>query len=95
MDCVQDTVFALLYRDGWASASGPPLTTTFLGLGLTDVDLHLLQFELQMTFCIAITDEAGVQLTNSVAELLTLVERRLASVSGGSSLGVLPASRRA
>ena len=93
MNCVQDTVFALLYRDGWASALGPPLTTSFLRLGMTDVDLHLLQFEFQMTFCIAITDDAGVQLTDSVAQLLALVERRLASVSGGSGLEVRPVSR--
>ena len=42
------------------------------------MDLHLLQFELQMILSIAITGAAGVQLTDSLAELLALVEHRLA-----------------
>ncbi len=75
---IQAVVFELLCRDFWASAPGPPLQATFAGLGMCVLDLHLLQFELQMIFGIAITGDAGVQLTNSVADLLALIEQRRA-----------------
>ena len=76
----QVMVFGLLHRDFWASPPGPPLTATFEELELGPTDLHLLQFELQMIFGIDITHAAGVQLTDSVADLLALIERRLADL---------------
>ena len=78
MNPMQRLVFDVLYRDFWACPPGPPLTTTLAGLELSAVDLHLLQFELQMILSIDITGAAGVQLTDSLAELLALVEHRLA-----------------
>ena len=78
MNPMQRLVFDVLYHDFWACPLGPPLTTTLAGLELSAVDLHLLQFELQMILSIDITGAAGVQLTDSLAELLALVEHRLA-----------------
>ena len=72
----QAVLFELLCRGFWASAPGPSLKVTFADLGMWSIDLHLLQFELQMIFGIAITGDAGVQLTNSVADLLALIEQR-------------------
>ncbi|MBC6611117.1 hypothetical protein H8B15_09290 [Hymenobacter sp. BT507] len=77
---IQDVLFELLCRDFWASAPGPPLQITFAELGMNSVDLHLLQFELQMIYGIAITNADGVELTDSVAHLLALIQDRLAGV---------------
>ena len=77
MHSVQTIVFDLLYRDFWACPPGPPLTATLGELEFSAVDLHLLPFELQMILSINITGTAGVQLTDSLADLLALVERRL------------------
>ncbi len=79
MSPVQRLVFDVLYRDFWACPPGPPLATTLAELELSAVDLHLLQFELQMIFGIDITGAAGVQLTDSLADLLALIEHRLAA----------------
>lgn len=75
---IQAVVFELLYRDFWSSDPGPPLNATFAEMGMSSLDLHLLQFELQMIFGIDITGDAGVQLTDSVAHLLKLIEHRRA-----------------
>lgn len=56
---VRLAVLNLLYQDFWSSPPGPELTSTFQELGLTALDLHLLQFELQMIFGINITGEFG------------------------------------
>ena len=74
---VRQVVLGLLYRDGWCSSLEVLLASTFLELGLAPVDLHLVQFELQMTFGIEITGDAGVTLTDSVGRLLAVVEQRL------------------
>lgn len=77
----QAAVFELLCRDFWARPPGPALGATFQELGLGAVDLHLLQFELQMIFGIDITGASGVSLTDSVGHLLAVVEGRRAGPS--------------
>jgi hypothetical protein len=76
---VRRAVLALLYRDGWCDSPEPSLASTFQELGLVPLDLHLVQFELQMTFGIEITGSAGVALTDTVGRLLMVVEQRLAA----------------
>lgn len=81
---VRQAVLALLYRDGWTDLPEPLLTHTFQELNLTPLDLHLVQFELQMMFGINITGNAGVALTDSLSQLLLAVEQRLATSPEGN-----------
>ena len=76
---IRRKILTLLHRDGWIDLPEPILTYTFQELGLTSLDLHLVQFELQMMFGIEITGNAGVALTDSLSQLLVLVEQRLAA----------------
>jgi hypothetical protein len=43
------TLGQLLYRDHWTPAPAAPLHLTFRALGMGELDLHLLLFELQMS----------------------------------------------
>lgn len=46
---IEHTLGQLLYRDHWTPTPAAPLPLTFRALGLGEVDLHLLLFELQMS----------------------------------------------
>lgn len=46
---IEHTLGQLLYRDLWTPAPAAPLHLTFRALGMGEVDLHLLLFELQMS----------------------------------------------
>ncbi|MCC3160431.1 hypothetical protein LJ737_24555 [Hymenobacter sp. 15J16-1T3B] len=60
---VERTLGQLLYRDHWTPEPVAPLALTFRALGMSELDLHLLLFELQMSHgavypadCVALDD---------------------------------------
>ncbi|GAB3839670.1 hypothetical protein [Hymenobacter jeollabukensis] len=46
---IEHTLGQLLYRDHWTPTPVAPLSATFRALGMSELDLHLLLFELQMS----------------------------------------------
>ncbi|RTQ47867.1 hypothetical protein EJV47_18280 [Hymenobacter gummosus] len=46
---IERTLGQLLYRDLWTPTPAAPLPLTFRALGMSELDLHLLLFELQMS----------------------------------------------